>query len=207
MTIAIFLGIIAAGLSVLGISLMQAFKGGAFDDGAETVPSAEGAPKLAEKDLQLRSSRVQVVPGMEKFADSSEAAPGGIISERCKKLEQILEEKNLLLVRAEQELANERTHRGEFDSLKEILQRQIEDLKAQNKRIREDLARALQESAPRVSTASLLDAAPERLPARPEASAPESEKFEQFFNSAGTDASALSLHDIFERKQKPFSEA
>ncbi|MBF0388441.1 MAG: hypothetical protein HQL20_11450 [Candidatus Omnitrophica bacterium] len=131
-----------------------------------------------------------------------ESAPGGILGERFNKLEQMLEEKNRLLSVAAQDLLNERAQRGEFDKLKEILQQQIEDLKAQNKRVKEDLTKALNDNSElrsRMASIAFMDD-----PARTGKNSPQqpSEKFEQFFNSKAGEVPALSLHDVFEKDKK-----
>lgn len=64
------------------------------------------------------------------------------LDEKCLKLEQLLSEKNQSLLRLEEELRQERSCRSEFESLRNILDMQIHDLKAQNRKLKDDLAMA-----------------------------------------------------------------
>lgn len=68
------------------------------------------------------------------------------LDQKCVKLEQILDEKNRILDRLQKDLESERSHRNEFEGLKAVLQQQIEELKAQNKQLREEIERILQEN-------------------------------------------------------------
>ena len=205
MMIFIFLGIMMVGLALFAVVFMKEFKGGVIEEDCSLpLPDLKRPNDLMAKKVSLRESDVPVVPGMEKAASSDAAVSGGILGERYHKLEQMLEEKSRLLAQAEQELSNERSHRAEFESLKDILQRQIEDLKAQNRRSKEDLARALQDNADLVFKPSLVrpaEPSPEMPPVAP-VPAPATEKFEQFFSANESGAQALSLHDIFENKPK-----
>ncbi len=201
MMLFIFLAIIVLGSGLFGFVFMKEFKSGALGDKEAPVPPRlEPSRSLsAESGFHLRESDVQAVPGMETPVGD---IPAGLLGERCNKLEQMLEEKNRLLKQAEQELLNERAHRGEFESFKEILQRQIEDLKAQNRRIKEDLSKALQNNIEQQAVPAAVEPPAVVPPAAPEAAENSSEKFEQFFNNKGAGSPALSLHDIFENKQK-----
>lgn len=210
MMIFLFLGIIVLGLGAFAFVFLKEFKSGELQDDEP------------QKAAPLRASDVQAVPGQEADPLPTEEVSGGILGERYKKLEQMLDEKSHLVVQLQQDLDNERSHRGEFDSLKDILQRQIEDLKAQNKRVKEDLARALQDNIEQQSRhssiATAIASAGEAASVAPEPSEPvlslqpeptvldltdkSSEQFEQFFNKDEEATSSLSLHDIFEKKDK-----
>lgn len=90
------------------------------------------------------------------------------LDQKCLKLEQLLEEKNHALARIENDLKSERAHRAEFEEFKEILQRQIEDLKAQNRRLRDDLERTLRDGV-KASEGKIGDAAASASPSSDEA--------------------------------------
>ncbi len=166
MIIFLFLGVIVVGLAVFGVLLTKELKSGVLG-GEKNSGSLPPSGSLAASDS------------------------GGILGERCQKLEQLLDEKNRILSQVERELSDERAHRSEFESLKDILQRQIEDLKAQNKKIKEDSSKALQGNA---------DPSANLPQPKVETPAASSEKFDQFFNVNKAPAPALSLHDIFNHK-------
>jgi septal ring factor EnvC (AmiA/AmiB activator) len=64
------------------------------------------------------------------------------LDEKCLKLEQLLSEKNQALLKLEEELRQERSCSSEFESLRNILEMQIHDLKTQNRKLKDDLAMA-----------------------------------------------------------------
>ena len=62
------------------------------------------------------------------------------------KLEQLLEEKNQSLALLQKDLLIERGHQGEYESLKAIFQQQIDELKTQNRGLKDELERTRQEN-------------------------------------------------------------
>ena len=88
------------------------------------------------------------------------------LDQKCIKLEQILEEKNRILAQLQKDLESERAHRGEFESLRAILQQQIDDFKAQNRNLKEELERSLQENL-RLQTGMMMPSGGEARSERP----------------------------------------
>lgn len=92
-----------------------------------------------------KSTASQDMAPKEELRDIKQALVDKL-DQKCIKLEQILEEKNRILAQLQKDLEDERAHRGEFESLKTILQQQIDDLKAQNRSLKDELERILQEN-------------------------------------------------------------
>ncbi len=109
-------------------------------------------------DLTSPSKKLQLSPAQDVVseAEAGAAAREGLqdikealvkkLDQKCVKLEEILEEKNRILSRLEEDLKNEQSHRHEFEGVKEILQQQIEELKVQNKQLKEELSRSLEDN-------------------------------------------------------------
>jgi len=145
MEIILFLVVIAVGLGLFAFIFLKELKSGAFDGNTPPEPSFFKTAPVVEKKSPVKSkAELPQKPPEDDTAKPAELLSGGILNERAAKLDQLLEEKNRHTAQLEKELAAERAHRGDFDSLKDILQRQIEDLKAQNKTLKDDLAKALQ---------------------------------------------------------------
>ena len=98
----------------------------------------ESESPSGDSDNASSSSRVELKEMTQTIADK--------LDQKCIKLEKILEEKNRILDRLQKDLESERSHRGEFESLKGILQQQIDDLKLQNRNLKDELDRVLQDS-------------------------------------------------------------
>ncbi|MBF0618694.1 MAG: hypothetical protein HQL19_00845 [Candidatus Omnitrophica bacterium] len=77
---------------------------------------------------------------------SSAESLTGAAQEKYLLLERMLEEKNRALERFERELFAEERHRREFESLRDILQKQIEELKEQNRRLKEEISKVFEEN-------------------------------------------------------------
>jgi prefoldin subunit 5 len=78
-------------------------------------------------------------------ADSALAAEE--LNKKCDTLEKLLEEKNRAIDLLQKEQDSLYAAKSEFETLKSILQRQIDDLKASNKVLKEDLDRVRQENS------------------------------------------------------------
>ena len=142
-----FLLFVILGLGIFFFILMKELKKAPQDEASSlskdgmALPSRAGASLFASGligGLGVPSLRNAHQDTKEAFVDK--------LDQKCLKLEQILDEKNRILAELEAELQNERSHRGEFESLKDILQNQIEDLKDQNRKLKDDLARILQDN-------------------------------------------------------------
>ena len=193
MELVIFLGIMAVGLAYFGFVFYKELKSGAFNGNSASADTVLGgnllSKRLAEMPVILPTDASKPV----------QAQGGGILGERTAKLEQQLEEKTRYAAQLEQDLSAERTHRGEFDSLKEILQRQIEDLKVQNKALKEDHAKLLQENSNvQMKTVTAPVAVSVPVPAAPTAT------FDNPFSDIKPVEPRVSLFDVFQKeKDKP----
>jgi predicted RNase H-like nuclease (RuvC/YqgF family) len=68
------------------------------------------------------------------------------LEQKCSKLEQILEEKNRIVAKLEESFRHEQNNRQETDGVKQIFQQEIEQLKGQNKQIKNEMAKILEEN-------------------------------------------------------------
>lgn len=208
MFIVIFLVLIALGLAAFGFLFFKEWKSGAFADDPSSVTLR---PLTTESEPRLRDVKPSdPSPAVAQMASHSvpDTETNQVLVDKCSKLEQLLEEKNHLLRQLELELASEKSHRGEFESMRDILQSQLEDLKVQNKKLKEELAQALKstlESRPMAVEKNEIDMRADFKPA-PEASKPKApsaeDGFEQFFSPKKSADASLSLHDIFENPNK-----
>jgi hypothetical protein len=103
------------------------------------LPKGASSQKTVEAPLAKKA--VAPSPEQHQLKDIKDK-----LDQKCTKLEQILEEKNQILTRMEVDLKNEQVQRQEFDGVRAILQQQIEDLKLQNKQLKEEIARVLGEN-------------------------------------------------------------
>jgi hypothetical protein len=195
-------------------------KGGLFSflGKKSTAPTPAVKPSSSSKDQAPK----------EELRDIKQALVDKL-DQKCVKLEQILDEKNRILAQLQKDLENERAHRGEFESLKGILQQQINDFKAQNRSLKEELERALQENL-RLQTGMVMssdkapasqlpfvspsgDVAKERLSsddyvrAEPDDVIPSHPLEKAAESGEGSDGrapdSSLTLKDVFGEEQKP----
>ncbi|MBF0594703.1 MAG: hypothetical protein HQL22_07025 [Candidatus Omnitrophica bacterium] len=189
----IFAVFILIGLCVFGVVFIKEFKSGAFDaDDGDSANDGATLKRSFDSGVHLRDVK-HISSDQTGRTLSAEPISGGILGERCQKLEQLLEEKSRTLLQMEKDLENERSHRSEFESLKEVFQRQIEDLKAQNRKLKENASKAFPENSGAVSDLTALN--------KPAAISPApAEKFDQFFNGNKAENSSLSLHDVFESR-------
>lgn len=124
----------------------------AFNDATAAVAKEEPASgirqdviaSLAETNTDRLSNPTDTSP-REELQDIKQALVDKL-DHKCVKLEQILEEKNKILAQLQKDLEDERAHRGEFDSLQSVLQNQITELKTQNRSLRTELERSLEEN-------------------------------------------------------------
>jgi hypothetical protein len=147
----IFLLIIVAGLAVFFFVFIKEFK-----EGSPRV-QAQAEPHLQDFDSTKNPVGKKAVESQppkppsggsaerEELKDIKDALVQKL-DQKCVKLEQILEEKNRILARFEEDLKHEQTQRQEFDGVRAILQQQIEELKLQNKQLKEEMARILEEN-------------------------------------------------------------
>ena len=79
-----------------------------------------------------------LVGGLEQDMESAELPvqpPAG----KKETFEKLLQEKNALIERLQKELSAELSHRAEFEKVLELLQSQIQDLRIQNKKVRQEM--------------------------------------------------------------------
>lgn len=103
---------------------------------------------LSARKNRSKGPKVPLAPNVtpqEELKDIKQALVDKL-DQKCIKLERILEEKNKILEQMQKDLELERSHRSEFESLRTILQQQIDDLKAQNRTLKDEFDRILQEN-------------------------------------------------------------
>ncbi|MBF0122785.1 MAG: hypothetical protein HQL21_05185 [Candidatus Omnitrophica bacterium] len=191
----IFLFFIVLGLAAFFFFLMKELKGqsrvGEPSLAKNERPTLFGAAGLSSGEETIKNTTVSV------FKNGTESVKEDMVdklTQKCLKLEQLLDEKNHTLARLEGEVQSEQSHRREFESLKDILLRQIEDVKAQNRKLKDDLAKVLQARLqPLDKVAGEESDVQQREASVVEASAPASKTM---------DLSSSRLVDIFELKNK-----
>lgn len=138
-----FLLIIFAGLAFFFIIFREEFRSGALK--ANSAPHLPGFGNPSEKFKAIASALSTAADAGEGPSNAS-GHSSQKAEQKSAKLEEMLEEKNRILARLEEDLKNEQGHRYEFDGIKEILQQEIEDLKSQNKKLKEELAQVFEEN-------------------------------------------------------------
>jgi hypothetical protein len=109
-----------------------------FSPSKSPVPEKSVPPPTA-KPVATGSAGRDELPGRQEALAQK-------FDQKYVKLEQILEEKNRILARLEEDLKHEQDHRQEIDGVKEVLQQQIEESKLQNKQLKEEMSRILEEN-------------------------------------------------------------
>lgn len=145
----IFILVMAVGLGVFFQTLMREIRTG-------SPGPVEAAALPGRRAFGLGFPGKEASPampgGLSLPPDSGQSAPDikealvQKLDQKCLKLEELLAEKNRTLARLEEDLKNEQKNRKEFETLKGILEGQINEMKVQNRTLREELARALQEN-------------------------------------------------------------
>ena len=109
---------------------------------------------------------------------------------KVSKQEVMLEEKNKAITALQEEVDAGREQQGNVDNIKQILQAQIDELKGQNKRLKDELTRVLDENMDlqtRLFAVQALKVAAVPSPSMAQDTAPR----------PGNPAPTLSLHDVF----------
>ena len=145
MIIVVFLLVIVLGLGAFFFILMKEMKG-VPQTSAPSLSKNDTSPHLGAGALNFNAAVMggPIVPSLKNGHQDVQDAFVDKLDQKCLKLEQMLDEKNRTLAKLQEDIQHERSHRKEFENFKDILQCQIEELKMQNKKLREDLARAVQ---------------------------------------------------------------
>lgn len=157
----VFLLIIVVGLVAFALVFKKEL-------GGEGPPAAKEGLHLQDFPLSKNPAPDKTVqPPVPKPAESKptgrEENPGikeellQKLDQKCFKLEQLLDEKNRVLAKLEEELKHEQNHRPGIDGVKEVLQQEIEELKLQNKQLKEEMSRILEENVALQSKVSGLE--------------------------------------------------
>lgn len=188
----LFIVIMLAGLGAFAYVFMQASK------------TAADEPKVSLRDIQ-QAAEVVSVKLPQPDISTAELATLKIKNEeaelRIAKLEEMLAEKNRTIAALEQGVSSKEDQQGQMDNLKNIFQSQIEELKGQNKQLKDEMSRVLEENldlqtrvyAARASAPSAAEVVEVRPMAEAEPSVQATHEVPQKSVSQG----GLSLHDVF----------
>ncbi len=177
--IVIFLLLLLAGLGAFVLVFMKALKGNvpvqvSLQDIEPSrpvpEPSADIPAGLSNGDL-LKEQYQQIL-------------------QKVSKQEELLEEKNRIIVALQESAHASHEQEGQIDNIRQILQSQIEELKAQNKKLKDELARVTDENMDLQTR--VYAAQPAKVLAAPQPPAAR-ESLPKATDPAGT----LSLHDVF----------
>ncbi len=128
----LFIAFILTGLVWFAVVFMKEFGGGKMRPVASTAPAGTEPEEGQGADGQDRMTELKVQ--REAF------------EQRILKLEQMLEEKNQLIGEFQKNAYSEQEQQQQMEGLKQIFQKQIDELKEQNKELKREITRILQEN-------------------------------------------------------------